>query len=181
MTNDYDDLILSKSILEEKLQGDILIIVGVISAAHGIKGRVMVKSFTDPKSNITKLPIVNQMGDPIKIKIDQVASNGNLICTIENCSDRTEAMLFARRPLFCLRSKLPKITDEDVFYVESLKGMKVVNSEGHHVANVINVANYGGGDILELQFIESKKVEMFPFEKDLFPEITEGHIVYTPY
>jgi 16S rRNA processing protein RimM len=78
-----------------------------------------------------------------------------------------------------LRSNLPPITTEDEFYIEDLKGLKVIDLSGNHIANITNIANYGGGDIVEVQFITSGKIEMLPFTKELFPEITKNHAVLT--
>lgn len=167
-----DQLVANKNIPEDKL-----IIVGVISSAHGIKGHVVVKSFTDPAENIVKLPVFDQDNTPVKLKIIRVKSDGNLICSLDNCHSRTEAERFIKKSLYCLRSSLPPITTEDEFYIEDLKGLKVVDLNGNHIANITNIANYGGGDIVEVQFLANGKFEMLPFTKELFPEITKNHAV----
>lgn len=55
--------------------------------------------------------------------------------------------------------------------------MKVIDFDGNHIANITNIANYGGGDIVEVQFLANGKFEMLPFTKELFPEITKNHTV----
>ena len=47
-----------------------LILVGVISSAHGIKGNIIVKSYTDPIDNILKLKLLDDknVNFPIKYK-----------------------------------------------------------------------------------------------------------------
>ena len=61
-------------------EDDRLILVGVISAAHGIKGDVLVKSFTDPKENILAIDIVDENTATIKLKKIRVNSNGTIVC-----------------------------------------------------------------------------------------------------
>ena len=167
-----DQLVANKNKIDDKL-----IIVGVISSAHGVKGHVVVKSFTDPAGNIVNLPVFDQYNNPVKLKIIRAKSDGNLICSLDNCHSRTEAERFIKKSLYCLRSNLPPILTEDEFYIEDLKGLKVVDLNGNHIANITNIANYGGGDIVEIQFLTSGKFEMLPFTKELFPEITTNYAV----
>jgi len=167
-----DQLVANKKILDDKL-----IIVGVISSAHGINGHVVVKSFTDPVGNIVNLPVFDQDNTPVKLKIIRAKPDGNLICSLNNCHSRTDAERFIKKSLYCLRSNLPPILTEDEFYIEDLKGLKVIDFSGNHIANITNIANYGGGDIVEVQFLANGKFEMLPFTKELFPEITKKHAV----
>ena len=167
-----DQLVANKKILDDKL-----IIVGVISSAHGINGHIVIKSFTDPVGNIVNLPVFDQDNTPVKLKIIRAKPDGNLICSLNNCHSRTEAERFIKKSLYCLRSKLPPILTEDEFYIEDLKGLKVIDLNGNHIANITNIANYGGGDIVEVQFLANGKFEMLPFTKELFPEITKNHAI----
>lgn len=169
-----DQLVANKNILDDKL-----IIVGVISSVQGIKGHVVVKSFTDPAGNIVNLPVFDQDNVPVKLKIIRTKSNGNLMCSLNNCHSRAEAERFIKKSLYCLRSSLSPILTEDEFYIEDLKGLKIVDLNGNHIANITNIANYGAGDIVEIQFILNGRLEMLPFTKELFLEITQNHAVVT--
>ena len=166
-----------QSVANKNNPDDKLIIVGVISSAHGIKGQIVVKSFTHPLENIVNLPVFDQNQKPVKLKMIRIQPNGNLICNLENCHSRTEAEKFNKTSLYCSRSSLPPIKAEDEFYIEDLKGLKVLDTSGNHIGNITNVANYGGGDIIEIMFIKDGKSEMLPFTKELFPEIARHHAV----
>ncbi len=166
-----------QSVAEKNDPDNKLIIVGVISSAHGIIGQVVVKSFTEPHENIVNLPVFDQDQNAIKLKMVRIQPNGNLICKLENCHNRTDAEKLIKKSLYCLRKNLPEILKEDEFYIEDLKGLKVLDPQGSHVGHIINIANYGGGDIIEIQFINNKKSEMLPFTKELFPKITKHHVV----
>ena len=167
-----DQSVAKKNNLDNKL-----IMVGVISSAHGILGQVVVKSFTQPPENIVNLPVFDQDQNAIKLKMIRLQPNGNLICKLENCHTRTEAENLIKKSLYCFRSSLPEILEENEFYIEDLQGLKVIDPQGNHIGNITNVANYGGGDIIEVQFINNEKSEMLPFTKELFPEITKHHVV----
>ncbi len=156
-------------------EDDRLILVGVISAAHGIKGDVLVKSFTDPKENILAVNILDATHAPIKLKKIRANTNGTLVCKFAGSNDRNAAEALSGTKLFCLRDNLPKI-QEDEYYISDLKDMVVVNENGEDIGVIIDVANFGAGDIIEIRF-KNNTEEMFPFTKELFPEIGKDYVV----
>jgi len=154
---------------------DGLILVGVISAAHGIKGDVLVKSFTDPKENILSINILDKTHVPIKLKKVRVNSNGTLVCRFIGSNDRNAAEALSGTKLFFLRDHLP-VTQQDEYYIRDLKKLSVVNENGEKIGIIIDVANFGAGDIIEIRFNNDLE-EMFPFTKEFFPEIGKDYIV----
>lgn len=158
---------------------DKLILVGVISAAHGIKGDVIVKSYTKPIDNIFQLEIVNNNHTPIYLKMNKINSKGGIICKLAGCNDRNQAEALKGLKLFSNRKILPNTTTEE-FYFEDLKNLKVIDKSGKQLGTVLGVFNFGAGDIIEIQFTKNKKEEMFPFTKEFFPEVTKEYIVLTP-
>jgi 16S rRNA processing protein RimM len=168
-----DQSLANKNTLDNKL-----ILVGVIRGAHGIKGQIIVKSYTDPFENIVKLPVFDKENKPISLKITRIRPDGNLICSIKGCDSRTAAETLAKKAIYCLRSDLPEINEEDEFYIEDLIGLKLVDVKGNHIGKILNVANYGGGDIVEVKFINEKDSELVPFSKELFPEINKDKAVW---
>ncbi len=53
---------------------DELILMGVISAAHGVRGHVVIKSFTDSPKNIVKLRLIDKHHTNINLKFIQYNS-----------------------------------------------------------------------------------------------------------
>ena len=96
-----------------------LILVGVISAAHGIKGDVLVKSYTDPVSNVVKLQLIDKNNNPIKLKMLRVNSKGCVICRLTNCNNRNHAEELKGMELYCYKENLPTLLAEE-FYFEDL-------------------------------------------------------------
>lgn len=166
-----------QSVLRQSLSKDKLILVGVISSVHGIKGNVVIRSFTDPARNIENLPIIDQNYQKIRFKILKTKIDGSLICSIDKIEDRTAAEQLVKKSLYCFRSELPEIVTEDEFYIEDLKDLEVRDNKGNHLGKIINVANYGAGDIIEVQFTHEKTSVMLPFTKEYFPEITDKYVV----
>jgi 16S rRNA processing protein RimM len=154
---------------------DKLIFMGVISSAHGIKGEVIVKSLTQPKSNICKLQLVDTAENIFNLKLMRQNTNGSLICKVNNINNRNDAEKLAGSKLFCLRSTLPNPNPGE-FYIEDLKGLKVVDKELNLIGKVKDICNFGAGDLIEVAF-EAGTLELFPFTKEFFPEITAEYIV----
>ena len=152
-----------------------LILIGVISAAHGIKGDLVVKSFTDPKENILKLSPTDLSGKLFKLKKIRVNTNGNIICKYEGSLSRNDAEALSGTKLYCRANNLPR-PKEDEFYINELKSMNVVNNELEVIGVIMGVANFGGGDIIEIKFKDDRE-EMFPFTKEFFPEISKDYVV----
>jgi len=154
---------------------DRLILVGVISAAHGIKGDVLVKSFTEPKENILAIDVLDENNTPIKLKKIRINSNGAIVCRFAGSNDRNAAEALSGTKLFCLRDTLPS-TQEDEYYISDLRKFFVVNENGKKIGIIIDVANFGAGDIIEIRFNNNTE-EMFPFTKEFFPEIGKDYVV----
>jgi 16S rRNA processing protein RimM len=154
---------------------DKLIFIGVIFAAHGIKGNVVIKSYTSPKENIFSFNIVNYKHEAIRLKKIRSNSNGSYICDLASCSDRNTAEALKGTRLFCLRSNLPE-PPKDEYYFSDLKDMQVLNENSEKIGTVINVANFGAGDIIEVKFNDNTK-EMIPFTKEIFPKIDKNYII----
>lgn len=152
-----------------------LILVGVISAAHGIKGDVLVKSFTDPKENLLALDIQDAANSPVKLKKIRINTNGTLVCKLAGSLDRNTAEALSGTKLFCTAANLPKPL-EDEYYINDLKSMTVLNKNREAIGIIIDIANFGAGDIIEIRFKDNRE-EMFPFTKELFPEIGKDYVV----
>lgn len=158
---------------------DKLIFVGVISSAHGIKGDVLVKSFTDPAVNICGLSVIDKEGVSFKLKLIRQNSKGDLICKINDIRNRNEIEKLKGVNLFCLRSDLPESEDDDEFYIEDLKELKILNKD-HEILGVIkNILNFGAGDIIEVE-LQDGTSQLFPFTKEIFTKITKEYVIMVP-
>jgi 16S rRNA processing protein RimM len=120
------------------------VLLGVITGAHGIRGEVKVKSFTDdPKSIGNYGPL--QMADGRVIEILRLKQARNdLICTLKNVTDRNQAEALRGTELFVLREKLP-----DDPLLADLVG-KPVTHQSSVLGTISGFQNFGAGELLEL-------------------------------
>lgn len=154
---------------------DKLILAGVISAAHGIRGDIIIKSYTDPLENIFSLNIFNANHEILKLKKISVKSSGLIICKLDSCGDRNKAESLKGTKLYSLRSSLPAL-EENEYYYDDLKNKIVINESGKKIGIIQNIMNYGAGDIIEIKFNDEKE-ELLPFTRQLFPQISDDFVV----
>ena len=158
-----------------------LICVGLITGAHGIKGDVKVKSFTEEPENLGKFGILTdktgKKNFDIKVKH---RTKEHLIVQFTSINDRNEAEALKGQNLFIFDSALPPTNDEEFYYAQ-LIGLKVQKMNGNEFGVVAGVQNFGAGDILEI--LSSNQEEFFiPFTKESVPiiDINDGFIAINP-
>lgn len=152
-----------------------LILVGVIKSCHGIKGYVILKSFTEPATKILERNLVNESGEDIHIKLISQNAKGELICRFNDITTRNEAENLKGYKIFCLRASLPKL-EEDEFYIADLNHLPVLNQDHKEIGKIKNILNFGAGDIIEIEFLD-QTTELLPFNKGFFPLITKDYVV----
>ena len=100
-----------------------LLCLGRITAAHGIKGEVRVKSYTAaPEDLVAYGPLSDASG----AKQYRLSLSGrlksSLICRIDEVKDRDAAEALRGLALYVPRTALPEIEEADLFYYTDLKG-----------------------------------------------------------
>lgn len=160
------------------------ILVGLIASAHGIKGEAKIRSYTNPAGNICNLSLFTIDGMQIKLKsIKYNQTKNELICKLNSIDNRTDIEMLCGKRLFCLRSDLPELIDDDEFYIEDLKNLPVMDQQNQLIGSIKDVCNFGAGDLIEVGLINHNdekttiKSEFFPFTKEFFPIITREYVV----
>jgi len=128
-----------------------LLLVGRVGAAHGIKGWVKVKSFTDPVENILDyLPWTLRGADGEKtVKVTASRMQGKtLVVQLNGETDRTRAeALFCGRDILVPADALPTL-EEDDFYWRDLIGLRVRHQDGRDLGKVSSLMETGSNDVL---------------------------------
>jgi 16S rRNA processing protein RimM len=133
----------------KKLENPVL--MAVIGAAHGIKGEVRVKTFTDdPLALANYSPLVAKDGRVFEIAA--IRPQGTVVVArLKGVGDRNAAEALNGTELFVERAALPDELDEEEFYHADLVGMDVEDEHGERIGTVSAIQNFGAGDILELK------------------------------
>lgn len=144
--------------------------MAVIGAPHGIKGELRVKTFTgDPLALGDYGPLHTKDGRSFEIS-DIRPANEVVVVRFKGVNDRNAAEALTNVELFVDRSALPDDADEGEFYHTDLMGLEVRDETGAKVGKVIAVQNFGGGDILDIQY-QGRKGVLIPFTEAAVPVV----------
>lgn len=148
-----------------------LILLGAIVGAHGIRGEVIVRTFTGAPEDIASYgALVDAKGGaPLELKIVRVTDKG-VVARIKGVADRNGAEALKGRQLFVARAQLP-VPDEGQYYHEDLVGLSAVAADGTVIGRIAAVLNFGAGDILDVTLKASGKSELVPFTNAFVPAI----------
>jgi 16S rRNA processing protein RimM len=149
-----------------------LILIGRFGAPHGVGGEIRLSSFTgDPCAIASYTPLVDESGKrEFSIVHLRLLNNNLLIAAIGGVCNRAGAAALTNTALYVPRAALPKTAAEE-FYLADLIGLEAVTKTGEHFGRVLNVLNYGGGDILEVARAGLRDSLLLPFTKGIFPSV----------
>lgn len=154
----------------EKPSPDRRILVGEITGAHGIRGDVLVRSYTETPDAIAAYgPLTDASGKKsYSLRVVRVTSKG-IVARVAGVEDRNGAEPLRGTKLYIERSKLPE-TGETEFYHADLIGLRAVAADGSALGKIVSVQNFGAGDLLELKPLEGE-TEFIPFEDRWVPGV----------
>ena len=127
---------------------DARILVGKITAAHGVRGEVKVKSFTSTPSDICSYsPLFGSDGREYRLKLKSRGTGDTIIAAIEGVSDRDAAQALRGTKLHAERAKVARRGE---VLLSDLPGLRVIDAAGAGIGRIRDILNYGAGDILEI-------------------------------
>jgi 16S rRNA processing protein RimM len=136
------------------------ITLAAVSGAHGVKGEVRLKLFTDIIENLTRHEMLYLGGASRRVM--SVRESGNTaIAKFEGIDDRSAAEALRGSLVEVGRSALPPL-EEGEYYHADLIGLPAVDQEGKPAGIVVAVENYGAGDLLEIEDSSGKR-SLIPF------------------
>ena len=127
------------------------ILIGEIATAHGIKGYVKVRSFAEDETLLEHPSLFTdeEADKAISIKLKN-ALKGDWVAEVKGVSDRNEAERLRGTKLYIDRIHLPA-AKEGQYYIEDLKGLKVVDGQGKEIGILLSVENFGASDLLDIK------------------------------
>ena len=154
------------------------VLLGEISSVHGIRGEIVVRSYTADPGDIAKygaLETVQGLCLP-KLSLVRVTDRG-VIARLDGVTDRTKAETYRGTQLWIARDRLP-VAEPGEYYHADLVGLDAVAPDGKPIGHVISVDNFGAGDLLEIRLANSKQTEYVPFTNTFVPavDLTAGTV-----
>ena len=147
------------------------ILVGRFGAPHGVRGEIRLQSFTGaPRAIGSYGPLQASDGRRFTLDAVRLVKDNMLVARVAGVADRDAAAVLTNLELFVERAVLPP-PDEDEVYVADLVGMIARDGEGRVLGTVVDVPNYGGGDLVEVRPPAGGETLLFPFTKEVVPTI----------
>tara|TARA_R110000868_G_scaffold262401_2_gene521043 strand:- start:22779 stop:23333 length:555 start_codon:yes stop_codon:yes gene_type:complete len=137
--------------------------VGVVATAHGIKGEVTLKAFTEIPEDIVEYgTLVNMQDVPFSISSFRATSKG-LITRLKGVNTRNDAERLRGMYLYASNDALPEL-DENDMYLDDLIGTKVLREDGSLFGTIRNHFDNGAQTIIAVKVPETgKKDVLLPF------------------
>ena len=146
--------------------------LGVVIGAHGVRGLVRVKPFTEDPDGVAAYGPVESVDGKRRFKIKVTgAAKGAVICQLEGVTDRDMAEALRGEELYVDRAALPEVDEEEGYYQADLIGLQVVGVDGRLYGHVSAVQNFGAGDLLEIARPEGGPTVLVSFTDDNVPEV----------
>ena len=156
--------------------------LGVVAGAHGVRGLVKIKSFTeDPEDLAAYGALSDETGRRRFVVKLKGRVKGLLLAELEGIRDRDQAQALHGLQLYVARSALPRLDEDETFYQADLIGLAAEDPEGRPLGRVVAVPNFGAGDLLEV--LDPERVsQFFPFTRDIVPQVdlAGGRVVIRP-
>ncbi len=159
-----------------------LVKLGEITSAHGIRGKVKIRSFTASSHDIASYgDLLDEAGRASYRLRFTGEAGGLLIAEIEGIDDRNQAEALRGTGLYVPREQLGD-TRPDEYFIHDLIGLTVQLQGGEIFGTVIAAHDFGAGDILEIREEKSGKARMYAFTKAIFPHVSvaERRLVLNP-
>lgn len=129
---------------------DVLIPVGKIIGAHGVKGNIKVYSYSDNLESLraARTVIVKGHGDEIReFGIKSVAGQGGkLVLGLLEISDIDQVPPLVGSEICLYRSQLPQL-EEDEYYWCDLIGLEVATVDGEVLGSIAEIFETGSNDV----------------------------------
>lgn len=161
--------------------------VAMLNGAHGIKGDVRMRPYTDDPHTLEQFGALFWGHSDTKVTVRLLHPvKGGWAARITGIENREDAERHKGTELFVTRDAMMDISppdDPDSFFLVDLIGLPAISPSGDRIGTVAAIPDFGAGDLLELVLDQAiavfGKSVLLPFEKRYVPDIDleKGHIV----
>jgi len=162
--------------------GDEPVVLGRIVGAHGIRGEVVLMSFTAEPQAIAQYGPLDMVGSGRSFVIEALRpAKAGFIARLQGITDRNAAEALKGIELAVPRHRLPAAAADEVYHAD-LIGLAVRLPDGQSIGQVTSVENYGAGDLLTVRLKAGGREVLLPFNRQAIPtiDIAGGFLVADP-
>jgi 16S rRNA processing protein RimM len=152
------------------------IALAAVAGAHGVKGEVRLKLFSESIESLSGQDRLYVGG--LERRLIGIRDGGKVVVArFEGVGDRGAAEALRGQLVEIDRSALCAL-EVGEYYHADLIGLSAVDRDGNAVGTVTAVENYGAGDLLEIE-LEGGKRSLIPFKSGV-ADLEDGKIVLDP-
>ncbi len=158
------------------------ICVAQIGAAHGIRGEVRLRSFTEVPAAVADYGPLESEDGQRRFEIETLRPARDVfVARLKGIADRNTAETLTNIKLFVPRDRLPPVEDENTFYHVDLVGLPAETPAGDVLGTVRAIYNFGAGDVIEIARSGGEAL-LLPFTEATVPtvDLKAGRIVVVP-
>ena len=155
--------------------GERRIALAAIAGAHGVRGEVRLKLFSDSVDSLAAHDTIYVGGAARRLLA--VRDGKAPVARFEGISDRATAEVLRGSLVEVDRSALPPL-DEGEYYYSDLIGLEVLDRSGNAAGIVTSVENYGAGDLLEIEGANGRR-SLIPFRAGI-ADLEDGRVLIDP-
>ncbi len=146
-----------------------LVEIARISGPHGLKGRIKIIPYSDSFERFVRYThlIIGEDGSPVKVT-QAVNRGSSYIIGLEGISDISQVEPLKGLTLFVKPEQLEE-TGEDEYYWRDLMGLKVADTNGRQLGEIIDIFSTGSNDVY---VVDRDKQYYIPATKDVVKEIS---------
>ena len=156
--------------------GERRIALAAIAGAHGVRGEVRLKLFSDGVDSLAAHQTL-YVGGASRRLLAVRASGKTAVARFEGVDDRSAAEALRGSLVEVDRSALPPL-EEGEYYHADLIGLPCVDGEGRDWGRVVAVENFGAGDLLEIELGDGKR-SLIPFKPGI-ADLIGNQVVLDP-
>lgn len=146
------------------------ICLGAVTGAHGVRGQVKVKPFTENPDDVAAYGAVeDEPGDRRFTLAVTGRHKDTVIVRVDGVSDRDAAEALRGTRFYVARSVLPEPSDGEYYHAD-LIGLSVITTDGRDLGRVTAMHDFGAGDLIEFIGVDGKS-GMLPFSEATVPEV----------
>ena len=144
--------------------GERRIALAAVAGAHGIKGELRLKLFSDSVLSLSRYEKLHVGG--VERRLLAIRDTGKTaVARLEGIDDRSAAEALRGSLIEVDRSALPPL-EEGEYYHADLIGLAAVDRDGKAIGTVAAIENYGAGDLLEIEGEQGRR-SLIPFQSGI--------------
>jgi 16S rRNA processing protein RimM len=155
-----------------------MVVMGRVTAPHGVLGWIRVRAFTEAADGLANYPLWWLGGEDgwVSWKVEAVECHRQgLAAKLEGCDDRNVAAGLAKLDVAVPRKSLPENKSGEYYWTD-LIGLDVLNLQGEALGTVASLIETGANDVL---LVDGDRERLIPFIGPVVVEVdlAEGRLM----